>query len=224
MLGPIVEAIKDTRDPAALQILGEALKAVAPKLSDSQAQNAAKPVLAAIKDVTDSAAIKDTRNPAALQALGEALGALSAKLNAASAEAADVAVEKVLDKARDQATVAIYAKLSAVLTRHQPREQQITRIFHILHHPLTAGESNEYRLRLHERLPKEREVRRLDETLHYPLTAGEFTEHLLGLLEEVPGVQVRFGGDLWKAVEWAEAEQRAGRLNSLALDAPMRLP
>jgi hypothetical protein len=39
----------------------------------------------------------------------------------------------------------------------------------------------------------------------------------------VPGVQTKFGGDLWKAVEWAEAEHKAGRLNGLDLDAPLKI-
>jgi hypothetical protein len=30
------------------------------------------------------------------------------------------------------------------------------------------------------------------------------------------------GGDLWKAIEWAEAEQKAGRLKGLNLNAPMQ--
>jgi hypothetical protein len=59
--------------------------------------------------------------------------------------------------------------------------------------------------------------------LRHPLTAGEPTTKLLALLERVPGVQTQFGGDLWKAVEWAEGEQKAGRLNGLDLNAPLQL-
>ena len=59
--------------------------------------------------------------------------------------------------------------------------------------------------------------------LRHPLTAGEPTTKLLALLERVPGVQTKFDGNLWKAVEWAEAEQKAGRLNGLDLDAPLKI-
>ena len=44
-----------------------------------------------------------------------------------------------------------------------------------------------------------------------------------GSLEQVPGVQTKFGGDLWKAVEWAKTEQREGRLKDLGLDAPLKI-
>jgi hypothetical protein len=67
------------------------------------------------------------------------------------------------------------------------------------------------------------QVIRIFRLLRQPLTAGEPTTNILALLEQVPGVQTQFGGDLWKAVEWAEAEEKAGRLKGLDLDAPLRV-
>jgi hypothetical protein len=58
--------------------------------------------------------------------------------------------------------------------------------------------------------------------IRQPLTASQSTEHLLANLERVQVVQKSFGGNLWTAVEWAEAEQKAGRLKGLDLDAPMQ--
>ena len=54
--------------------------------------------------------------------------------------------------------------------------------------------------------------------------AGETTEKLLALLEQIPGVDAKFDGDLWKAVNWVQAEQQRGRLRGLDLDAPFRAP
>jgi hypothetical protein len=67
------------------------------------------------------------------------------------------------------------------------------------------------------------QVRNLFELLKHPLTAGKPTEKLLRFLEEVPGVNTKFGGDLWKAVEWAMGEQKSGRLIGLDLDAPLQV-
>ena len=50
------------------------------------------------------------------------------------------------------------------------------------------------------------------------------TEGLLKILEHVPGVTARFDGDVWKAVEWAEDEQKKGLLKDLNLNAPMQVP
>jgi hypothetical protein len=50
------------------------------------------------------------------------------------------------------------------------------------------------------------------------------TNEVLKILEQVPSVQAKFDGDIWAAVEWTEAEQKAGRLTHLDLDAPLWLP
>ena len=55
------------------------------------------------------------------------------------------------------------------------------------------------------------------------MSAGDPAPNLFVPLEQVPGVQTKFGGDLWKAAEWAEAEQKAGRLKNLELDAPLQI-
>ena len=71
--------------------------------------------------------------------------------------------------------------------------------------------------------PADQQIKTIFHLLGRPLTVGKPTSKLLALLEQVPGVETKFGGDLWKAVEWAEAEQKAGRLNGLDLDAPLKI-
>jgi hypothetical protein len=154
---------------------------LAGKLSDSQAKEAVEPFLVAIKG---------TANSYALGTLGAGLGAVTAKLDRESVKAANGAVVEVLERTRDRETFAIYAELSAKLTRDEPTDVRIRTIFRLLRHPLTAGEP---------------------------------ASKLLALLEQVFGVQTQFGGDLWKAVEWAEAEQKASRLKDLDLDAPLKI-
>src|SRR5271165_25869 len=199
----ILASIKSVTGANALRILGGGLGALPVKLTDSQTEAAIKPFLAAIKGAKDHtlgakdepdlifAAVMGIRYPSALQVLGEGLGALSAKLEPTSAKAAQVIVNGILERTRNKETFAIYAELSAKLTRGRSRDERVTRIFHLLRHPLAAGE---------------------------PSTAD-----LLTLLEQVPGVQTKFGGDLWRAVEWAEAEQKAGRLSGLDLDGPLKI-
>jgi hypothetical protein len=178
---PFLAAIKGTTDPDALLALGTGLEALPAKLSDSQAKAAVEPFLVAIKGTT---------NPSAFQALGVGLDALAAKFDGPSAKTVQGEVDDVLKRTRGPSTFTIYADLSARLTRDEPRERQVTRIFELLRHPLSGGDT---------------------------------TEKLLALLEQAPGVQTKFDGDLWKAVEWAEMEQKAGRLNSLDLDAPLHM-
>jgi hypothetical protein len=43
-------------------------------------------------------------------------------------------------------------------------------------------------------------------------------------LEEIPDVHAKFGGDLWKAVEWAQIEQRRDRFKDLDLNARLQAP
>jgi hypothetical protein len=195
---PLLAAITSATKIYPLAGLGQGLEVLAAKLTDSQAKEAVKPFLAAIEGAT---------NPYALQALGAGLAALYPKLDANSVEAMDLIVNHVLNKTRNTVTVVIYATLSCLLTNHLPREQQIATIFHVLRHPLIAAASTENTLFIRQ-----------------PLTAGASTEQLLAILEQVQGGQVRFGGDLWKAVDWAEAEQKAGRLKGLDLDASMQVP
>jgi hypothetical protein len=180
-VAPLVAAIKGTSDPYALGALGEGLGALPAKLNDQEVKEAVEPLLAAIKGTGD---------PYALEAVGAGLGALPAKFDGQSARAVRGAVDEVLEQTRDPNTFAIYAALSARLTRDEPRERQVARIFELMRHPLSGGDA---------------------------------TEKLLALLEQAPGVQTKFGGDLWKAVEWAEMEQKAGRLNGLDLDAPLQI-
>jgi hypothetical protein len=154
--------------------------------------------------------VRENREPAGRIGevrLAAGLAALYPKLDANSGEALDEVVNEVLDETRNTQTFVTYAELSALLAHRLPREQQVARIFQILRHPLIAAESREHVL-----------------AIRRPLTAGETTEHLLAVLEGVQGVQVKFGGNLWKAVEWAEAEQKAGRLKGLDLDAAMQTP
>mgnify|MGYP003693864305 CR=1 FL=1 len=69
--------------------------------------------------------------------------------------------------------------------------------------------------------PRDLQIRTIFRLLRHPLTAGEPTTKP-SLSGASPGSK-QFGGDLWKAVEWAEAEQKAGRLNGLDLDAPLKI-
>jgi hypothetical protein len=71
--------------------------------------------------------------------------------------------------------------------------------------------------------PSNHQIRRIFQLLRHPLSAGGPTKKLLAFLELVPGVQTKFGGDPRKAVEWAEMEKKAGRLNGLDLDAPLQI-
>jgi hypothetical protein len=71
--------------------------------------------------------------------------------------------------------------------------------------------------------PADVQIKDIFRLLRHPLTAGEPTTKLLALLEQVPGVQAKFSSDLWKAVEWAETEHKAGRLAGLDLDAPLKI-
>src|SRR5207245_10855714 len=102
-----------------------------------------------------------------------------------------------------QSAKAADSAVNEVLAR--TRDQKTFGIYAELSITLTHGEPADLRISTIFRL------------LRHPLTAGEPTTKLLALLETVPGVQTKFGGDLWKAVEWAETESRAGRLNGLDL-------
>jgi hypothetical protein len=197
----VLGAIKRTTDPYALQALAAGLAALPATLTDTESKEAVEPLLAAIRGLPDRSS--DVRIPSPLGPLGTGLDALSTKLTADPAKSASVMAKLVLDEARDRETVAIYAELSAKLMLHEPPDEQTTRIFGILRNPLTAG-----------RLSGEN-----------PQTANERpTESLLTVLEHVRGVQGQFEGDVWKAVKWAEAEQKAGHLKGLDLDAPMEVP
>ena len=190
--------------------------AVAAKLGDKEAREAIERFLAAIKTTTD---------PNALAALGVGLEAVSRQARRQEAEEAVrpflAAIKTTIDP---NALRALGTGLGAVTspTRWQStkaalrvvstkcwKEHAIRRTFAI-YAELSAqlahsgqGSANKDDFRL----------------LPHPLTAGEPTTRLLVLLERVPGVQTQFGGDLWKAVEWAEvgAEGRAASTASASL-------
>jgi hypothetical protein len=132
--------------PDAFKTLSAMLGVLPIKLTDSQAKDVVELVLAAMKRATPG-------YDYSVSALGDGLKSVAVKLDAASAKAADSVVEKVLGKARDKATVAVYAEASAALTYHQPQEQQVTRIFHILRYPLTVGKPTEHLLARLEQVP-----------------------------------------------------------------------
>ena len=134
--------------------------------------------------------MKGTTDPSAVEALGRGLGAVTAGSTGNRRRPLTLRLSKVLERDTSWETFAIYAELSAKLTRDEPADVQIRTIFRLLRHPLSAGEP---------------------------------TTKLLALLEQVAGVKTKFGGDLWKAVEWAEAEQKAGRLKGLDLNAPLQM-
>ena len=178
---PLLATIRDATDPSALWALGAGLGALPGKLSDGQARVAVEPFLAAFERISEASV---------LFALGAGLDAFAVKLDRRSAAAAKIAVNQAFKSTLDPQTFALYARLSVKLAKGKPADQQAGSIFHLLRHPLSAGDPS---------------------------------PNLFVPLEQVPGVQTKFGGDLWKAVEWAEAEQKAGRLKNLELDTPLQI-
>ena len=130
--------------PGEISGLGTGLAAVSAKLSDSQAEEAIEPFLAAIKGTTD---------PNALQALGVGLADVTAKLGHGSARAVDGVVIGVLNRARDEAVFAIYAELEAKLMGDKSSDQQIVGIFRLLRNPLSAGKTTEKLLAFLKQIP-----------------------------------------------------------------------
>jgi hypothetical protein len=92
--------------------------------------------------------------------------------------------------------------------RGEPQDEQVSSIFRLLRHPLSAAVHHPSGVNWPEQL----------ESVKNP------TKNLLSILEHVPGVHAQFGGDLWKVIEWAEAEQKEGRLKGLDLDSQLQLP
>jgi hypothetical protein len=183
---PFVSAIKsisvnEPQDTDRFEGLAEGLSALPTTITDRQAKEVLVPFLDAIKRTT---------RPDVLSALAGGLGSISDKLDSDTKKTAAIAVNDVLNQWRGDPIYANFAILSAELTKNDPPDQQMTKIFHFLPHPLTAGEP---------------------------------TTDLLNLLGQVPGVEKKFGGDLWEAVEWAQKQQRQGRLSNLDLDAPLRI-
>jgi hypothetical protein len=127
----------------------------------------------------------------ALVELGVGLQTLVDKLDQASADEASVATTGVLDSIRGKANFLDPFAIYAEISARLARDPE---------HP-------------------ERQVKRIFELLRHPLSGGRATNNLLSLLEHVPNVGTQFGGDPWKAVEWAEAQQKGGQLKGLDLDA-----
>jgi hypothetical protein len=228
-LGLFFATINATADPYALRSLAEGLAALGVKPSASQAAIVAEPYLSAIKMandpfalqalgiglgavpviLTDSqakaavepflAAIKRTTDPDALKALGEGIKALSAKLDRAAKKAAGSVLTNVVQRTQNSEVFAVYAELLVELSHYEHRDQQITRIFSLLRNPLAATE------------------------LRNRSASGEKspTKTLLNRLADVQGVGGIFHG-LWEAVEWVQAEQKAGGLKYLELDASLQ--
>jgi hypothetical protein len=72
--------------------------------------------------------------------------------------------------------------------------------------------------------PRDRQVGGIVYVLSSFTIRGRAHEEALDFSRVDTGVGAKFDGNLWKAVEWAEAEQKAGRPNSLDLDAPLQIP
>jgi hypothetical protein len=207
-----------------LWILGEGLLALSTSLSDTQARGTIERFLAALNQpqgpilfeelgtlsakLSDSqakeavepflAAIRSTTDPTRLSILGEELLAISAKLDPTSAAAVNGVVNEMLDRI-GASLFATYATLSARLMRYKPRDREVAGIFRLLRHPLSTLTHATF------------------------ANATNTTNELLAVLEQVSGVDAKFDGDLWKAVEWAQAEQKAGRLKDIDLDAPFEV-
>jgi hypothetical protein len=203
----------------ALGVLGGALKAAPAKLSDSQAQAAVEPFLAAIKGTTHAYY--------ALQPLGEGLKAVAAKLSDSQAQ---VVVERFLAaikgttdpgslRALGEGLKAVAAKLDHASAKnaklvvngvlHDTKEVEVFSIY------------AELSARLAHDKPDDEQVEVIFHLLGDPLSAPAADEKLLAILEQVPVVNIKFNGDLWKAVDWVQTEQKAGRLRDINLDAPL---
>jgi hypothetical protein len=230
---PFPDLIKRTTNPWAAGPLEAVLKAIAAKVDDSQAQKAVEPLLADIKNAKDPfvlsslgtaleklpitlsadqgklavesfrAAVESATGGYALGGVGTGLARFADKLDPSSAKSADTIAWRVLQRTRDRWCFASFVDLFVKLTRNEPRDQQVVRIFQLLRNPLSA--------------PERQLTKNTD-----PNPTDKVTTTLLTALERAPGVQAEFGGDIWKAVEWAEAEQKAGRLKELDLNAPLQ--
>jgi hypothetical protein len=213
-------AIKTTTDPFTLQALGNVLGALPVKLGDKEAKEVVEPFLAATKTAW---------NRYDLQALGKGLGAVSAKLSDGQAkEAVELFLAAIKTTTDPSALEALGVGLGAVaakLDRQSARaaKRGVDEGLDGTRNQMTFAIRAEMSAKLAHDEPVDVQIGSIFRFLRHPLTAGEPTTKLLALLEQVPGVQAKFDGDLWKAVEWAEAEQKAGRLNGLDLDAPLQI-
>jgi len=201
----------------ALSSLGQGLKILAANISDKEGQALVRPFLDTLR------AVQVAR---AFQVLGEGLGALATKLNAEQANEAMYAFVRHLQGGYVDAYA---AGLSAILAKLDPQSLMAAEaaVYAELHkeEPLARAEFAVL-APLYAELVQDRDeqVVRIFNLLRDPRSSGETTQKLLALLEHVPNVQTRFEGDLWRAVEWAEVEQKAGRLKTLDLDAPLKMP
>ena len=171
---------KGTTDPYALSELARALPA---KLSDTQAQAAVEPVLAAIKGTTPDAlralaktlqtlapklsdtqaqaaiepvlaAIKATTDSYAPGALAQALQALAPKLSDMQKQLATVSAQGVLGWAPTMKPAEAWARVLAVLLPRDPEARYAGEIVEPLKYPTTAGPATDALLdALHDRLP-----------------------------------------------------------------------
>jgi hypothetical protein len=163
-------------------------------------------------------------------ALGTGLGAVAAKLSDSQAKEA---VEPFLALIKTTTTnyyalAALGTGLAAVAAKLDLQSAKaangvVEKVLERTRNRETFAIYAELSAKLAHGEPADLQIRTIFRLLRHPLTAGEPTTKLLARLEQVPGVQTQFGGDLWKAVEWAETEQKAGRLNGLDLDAPLQI-
>jgi hypothetical protein len=219
---PFLAAIMDNTDPYALWTLGSGLGALPAKLTDSQAKKAVQPFLAAINVTTDTSR---------LQVLGAGLAAFSTKLTDSQAkELIGPFLAAIKGTANPYGLWALgegVRTLSSKLDANSAKAAAVVanEVVGKTRNRETAATYIELSALLAHHLPREQQVVRIFHDLRNPLTAGEPTKNLLTVLEHVQGVEAAgFSGDLWKAVEWVEAEQNAGRLSGLDLDAPLQVP
>ncbi|TMJ57844.1 MAG: hypothetical protein E6G90_02010 [Alphaproteobacteria bacterium] len=217
-VGPLLSAIEGAQGSDALGALGKGLEPLAAKLTDNDAEDVLGLLLAALKRTT---------NPYTLNVLAKGLGALPAKLSDSQATEVIEPFLTVITGTRDpKALKAVGEGVGAISAELGPASA--TGVDIAANRLLVRTANNEIFV-IYAKLSSEltryatpsQQITRIFGILRHPLATGETTKNLLSLLEHMQGVQARFDGDLWKAVEWAEAEQKAGRLRGLDLNAPL---
>lgn len=145
------------------------------------------------------------QNSKLVKILSEKLNSVSDKLDPLSTAVTERAVAEVLEQTLDQRLFQVYAVLSVELAKSEPADQRVINIFALLRNPLIVGGET-------EGSPPEVHI------------IGEPAKKLLAFLEKIPGIDAKFDGDLWQAVEWVERRQQEGNLKGLDLDTPTGAP
>jgi hypothetical protein len=126
----VLTQIGQTTDPDALRALAAAVQALAPKLSETQAQAALTPVLTQIGHTTD----RD-----ALQALAAVVQALAPKLSEARSSEARAAVRAALAWAATENGASAWAAAYAQLLAPEGNAEFVASVAEALKYPTAAG-------------------------------------------------------------------------------------